>query len=88
MERVRRQGPDGVACRIRRVGIGSDSTSMFRSTQREGPRIWAAVAQLLRQPEMIAAEVPQRHDHCGNIPSPAGSQGERRRADAASKGYP
>jgi hypothetical protein len=63
--RVRQQGPDGVACEIRRVGIGSDLTSMFRSAQREGSRVWAAVEQLLRQPAMIAAEVLQQQETAG-----------------------
>jgi hypothetical protein len=38
---------------------------MFRSAQREGSRIWADVEQLLRQPEMIAAEVPQQQETAG-----------------------
>ena len=65
MRRVRQQGPDGVACNIRQVGIGSDLTSMFRSAQREGSRVWAAVEQLLRQPAMIAAEVPRQQETAG-----------------------
>jgi hypothetical protein len=63
--RVRQQGPDGVACKIRRVGIGSDLTSMFKSAQWEGSRVWMAVEQLLRQPEMIAAEAPRRQETAG-----------------------